>query len=232
MFNQVKMIAAAAAMFVTTVASAAAPVQVKFDSLPGYYTDTPGAFDNTVKFNINGTPFGSSVTADEMGLAIAGVSSSFAAYCLNPIIDLNLPGSYFINDVALDSVARLFKVSGFDGNKYTTDGVVGNTAQAALQLAIWEVALDPLSNTKPVYDLDSGVFTLTLAAPSTKSAAQALLVAAQGLAAGSYYPEVRTLISKEGNSQPMVTTVPEPSTYALIAACMGVIGMVSRRKSA
>jgi len=210
MFNQVKMIAAAAAMFVTTVASAAAPVQVKFDSLPGYYT----------------------VTADEMGLAIAGVSSSFAAYCLNPIIDLNLPGSYFINDVALDSVARLFKVSGFDGNKYTTDGVVGNTAQAALQLAIWEVALDPLSNTKPVYDLDSGVFTLTLAAPSTKSAAQALLVAAQGLAAGSYYPEVRTLISKEGNSQPMVTTVPEPSTYALIAACMGVIGMVSRRKSA
>jgi len=228
MFTHVKTAAAVAAMFAASVASAAAPVQVKFDSLPGYYTDTPSASANSVKFSVDGVAFASSVTADELGLAIPGVSSSFAAYCLNPLIDLNLPGSYFINDVALDSVARLFKVAGFDGNNYTTDGVVGNTAQAALQLAIWEVSLDSLATA----DLTMGHFTLTLASASTKTAAQALLTAAQGLAAGSYYPVVRTLISKEGTSQPLVTTVPEPSTYALIAACLGVVGMVSRRKSA
>lgn len=205
-------------------AFAADPVTVKFDAQPGYYTSQYVPSINNVR--IAGMNW--SATADELGLAVAGMSQSFAAYCLDWRIDLNLPGKYSYSDVALDSVARLFAVTGFDGFHYTTDAVSTNLQQAALQLAIWEVSGDSLAN----YNLDAGTFALTSAPAATKALANQYLAAAQALKAGVYYPKVRVFSTPEKNNQPLVTTVPEPSTYAMLAACLGVIGLVMRRKTA
>lgn len=196
-----------------------------FDAAPGYYTSTPSMTENKVK--IAGMSY--SATADELGLAGPGVGNSFAAYCLDWTVPLNLPGAYNFADTTLDSVARLFAVTGFNGQKWATDGVVTNTQQAALQLAIWEVSKDSLSS----FNLDSGVFSLTTVASSTKALANQYLTQAAALTTGSYYSQVRVFYSSEATkSQPLVTTVPEPSTYAMLAACLGVIGLVMRRKSA
>lgn len=222
----VKSIVAAAALVSAVSASA---VQVSFDAAPGYYTSTPSAVTNTVKILINGVPapaFG--VTADEFGLSTPS-DASFAAYCLDPTVGLSLPGQYTVNDTVNDSVARLFKAAGFNGDQYLTDGVATNLQQAALQLAIWEVSLDSLAGA----DLNSGVFSLSLVNATTKAATQALLASASSLAAGTYYQNVRIFTATEGYgpNQPLVTTVPEPSTYALMFACLGVVGLVARRKS-
>lgn len=223
----VKSIVAAAALVSAVSASA---VQVTFDAAPGYYTSTPSAVTNSVKILVNGVPTpGFSVMADELGLSTPS-DASFAAYCLDPAIGLSLPGEYTINDTVNDSVARLFKVAGFNGDNYLNDGVVTNLQQAALQLAIWEVSLDSLAGA----DLDTGVFSLSLVNSTTKAATQALLASASSLAAGTYYQNVRVLTATEGYgpNQPLVTTVPEPSTYALMFACLGIVGLVTRRKSA
>lgn len=205
--------------------AASGTTTLTFDAAPGYYTSTPTMSVNQVK--ITGMSY--SATADELGLAGNGVGSSFAAYCLDPFTPLNLPGVYNYSDTTLDSVARLFAVTGFNGLNYATDAVVTNTQQAALQLAIWEASKDGLSG----FDLDSGLFSLTAVPSATKALANQYLTQAAGLASGSYYSQVRVFTSAEtrGN-QPLVTTVPEPSTYAMLAACLGVIGLVMRRKSA
>lgn len=167
--------------------------------------------------------------ADELRLSatnIPGLTGSFAAYCMDFGVNLHLPGAYTFTDTALDSVARLFAVTGFNGYKYATDGVVTNTQQAALQIAIWEVTKDSLSG----FDLDSGGFSVTTASAATKTLAAQYLNQALTLKSG--YSQVRAFYSAEvAGNQPLVTTVPEPSTYAMLAACLGVIGLVMRRKS-
>lgn len=222
----VKSIVAAAALVSAVSASA---VQVSFDAAPGYYTSTPSAVTNTVKILVNGVPTPSyGIYADELGLSTP-TDASFAAYCLNPAIALSLPGEYTVTDTVNDSVARLFKVAGFNGDNYLNDGVATNLQQAALQLAIWEVSLDSLAGA----DLDSGVFALASVNANTKAAAQTLMASASSLAQGTYYQNVRIFTATEGYgpNQPLVTTVPEPSTYALMFACLGVVGLVARRKS-
>jgi PEP-CTERM motif len=204
--------------------AASGTTNLSFDAAPGYYTSTPAMSVNQVK--ISGMTF--SVSADELGIAGAGVGS-FAAYCLDWSIPLNLPGAYNYSDTTLDSVARLFAVTGFNGLNYATDAVVTNMQQAALQLAIWEASEDGLAG----FDLDSGGFSLISSPAATKALANQYLTQAAALSNGSYYSQVRVFYSAEARgNQPLVTTVPEPSTYAMLAACLGVIGLVMRRKSA
>jgi PEP-CTERM motif len=196
-------------------------------SFPGTnpYTSTPSMTENKVK--ITGMSF--SANADELRVAGPGVGNSFAAYCLDWSVPLDLPGAYTFSDTTLDNIARLFAVTGFNGLNYATDAVVTNLQQAALQLAIWEASEDGLVG----FDLDNGGFSLISSPAATKALANQYLAQAAALTNGSYYSQVRVFYSAEASgNQPLVTTVPEPSTYAMLAACLGVIGLVMRRKSA
>ena len=126
-------------------------------------------------------------------------------------------------------MAKLFAVAGFSGTKWATDGVSA-VQTTALQVAIWEVANDTLA----LSNLNSGHLAFFQINSNVKAQANAYLTAAKNLAPGSYTPYVREFISTAApgeRSQSLVTTVPEPSTYALMAACLGVVAFVSRRKS-
>jgi len=217
-----------AALAVAGVASAAPVTLSDYEFSPGEsvvkltLTETD-PITNVVKI-IAGGPGAPAEYAGELQTGIVG-GASFAAYCYDLTAELKLPNSYTPSSIELDNVARLFAVSGFSGDTWNVDGVSGG--QTALQIAIWESKYDGLNSA----NLDSGNLSFQMISSSVKAQAISYLTAAAGLAAGSYVSEVRYFAPAEGAAnQALVTTVPEPSTYALMAACLGVVGLVSRRK--
>lgn len=223
-----KSVITTAALVVATAASAT-PVTV--DDYTFSAGRSPVKFTLTVtepdlSITTYGGPGKPAVWAGEVQTATVG-GSSFAAYCYDLTKELSLPGAYEMSTIQLDSIARLFAVAGFSGDNWATDGVSG-LQTAALQVAIWESKYDGLSSA----NLDSGNLSFQLISSSVKTQALSYLSAAAGLAAGTYNTEVHYFAPSEGTvNQALVTTVPEPSTYALMAACLGVMGLVARRKS-
>lgn len=225
------------------VATAASATSVTVDDYTFSAGKSPVKFTLTVNvtapdLSITTTTYGGpgapGVYAGEVQTATVG-GSSFAAYCYDLTKELSLPGAYEMSTTQLDSVARLFAVAGFSGDNWAADGVNG-LQTAALQVALWESKYDGLVNATPAADgstvFDSGNLTFQAMSSSVKTQALSYLSAAAGLATGSYYSNVRYFTPSEGTvNQALVTTVPEPSTYALMAACLGVVGLVARRKS-
>jgi PEP-CTERM motif len=162
-------------------------------------------------------------------------TGSFAAYCIDISTVLQSPpGLYNVSPTPpvtsnlslaqITTIGKLFTAAGFKGNDFANDGVDTTRKAAALQLAIWEVVYDGYAS---VGGLDGGAFKATFS--------NATVNAYNGLV-GSLRPE--TLASSvafytsipNGRSQNLVSSIPEPSTYALLAACLGVVGLVAKRK--
>ena len=228
-----KSVIAASALVVATAASAN-PVTVTVDLNPisDAYTDTPlvssGSKDNLVKFTLKTGPYTSisdSTYAGEFDATVSG-GTSFAAYCYDLTKELKGSGSFNLTIEQLDNVARLFAVAGFDGQDWADDGVTGFQT-AALQVAIWESKYDGLSLSD--YSLTKGNLKFSDIGSSVSAQAITYLKAAKNLSVGSYNPNV-FLYTPTTPNQALVTSVPEPSTYALMAACLGVVGFVARRK--
>lgn len=233
----IKSIVAAAVVTASFAASAATNTVLGYDAKPGQFTttssiDAPFNMVSSVKISVleSGVQKAHSwgYVADELGIK-SSAQASFAAYCIDPIADLTLPGNYSYVDVDNADYAKLFQVAGFNGNDFYNDGVKTSTQTVGLQIALWEVSKDGLAGA----NLSLGDFSVIPggADASVLTQANAYLTAAK--AAVSTYNKVRIYTSlADPASQPLVTTVPEPSTYALIFACLGVVGLVSRRKSA
>lgn len=233
--------------FVKTLVSAAAA----FASVSAFATVTLTDTNTSQLFTLPGSAVHSWTTFTSDGVThtlpigefdVTGPAplGSFAAYCFDPNQTLKQPGTYTISDEANDGISRLFRAAGFNGYSYATDGVNTNIKQVALQLAIWEVKYDGLTASSAKLDpldttlagLDLGQFTLGTSSAAVRAATNSLLSAAYNLAP-SAYQDVRFFnpAPEFGTNQALVTTVPEPSTYALMAACLGVVGLVARRKS-
>lgn len=222
-----KFLKTAFAVAVTSVALAAQASTVniatttKFPSSFGVTT-----FIGSTQYNVDAVEYDMTTTS--------GVS--FAAYCIDIPTDIALsgkgptfsgPGLYDAAMAAMPSIAKLFAAAGFNGQDYKHDGVTTGKQAAALQLAIWDVIYD--GGTLNANAFTSGTFK---AGSSAAVSAQALINKARTLG-----PEVGVQVTQltsipNGRSQLLVTTIPEPSTYALMAACLGVMGLVSRRKQA
>lgn len=154
---------------------------------------------------------------------------SFAAYCIDLPRDLGGPSTYTITQETQAAIGKLFAVAGFSSSLYATDSVDTAVEAAGLQLAIWEAFYDGLTTV----DFGAGQFrALGSQGAAALVQAQTYLSAAASLTSG-YQPYVQVLYStNDPTRQTLVTSVPEPSTYALMAACLGVVGFVARRKQA
>jgi len=212
----VKFLAAAAAIAVAGTASAVTPVDI-----------TSYSFSGLSGFNISGTVVTETVSAGEIG--ITSDIGSFLTYCIDITHALDVSKAYFLDQTYTnDLIARLFNVSGFEGA-----GVGSASDKAALQLAIWEAVYDPAPGS-----LTTGNFIVAGTDAATNAAviqASVFLAAADALPVNSYRTELWAFVSPGvGNdaSQDLVTTVPEPGTYALMLAGLAGIGFVARRRSA
>jgi hypothetical protein len=152
---------------------------------------------------------------------------SFATYCIELTQGLGNPpiGNYSFGPYSNDLISRLVDVSGFYGSNPSANQVDTTTEKAAFQLAIWEALYDGVPGS-----LAGGNFSVVSAPGAVVSQANAYLAAAGALTPGSY-PTNTLQAFTNPQRQDLVTSVPEPSTYALMFAGLAGMAFVARRRN-
>jgi hypothetical protein len=171
----------------------------------------------------NGTP--EFLAAGE--ITVNSTVGTFATYCIELTQGLPVPNpTYSFGPYANDWISRLVDVAGFYGGADQSSNQVNTvTEKTAFQLAIWEAVYDAFPG-----DLTTGIFEVTSAGAGVVAQANAYLTAAAALSAGSY-PTQTLLTFTSRTGQDLVTSVPEPSSYAMLLAGLAGIGFVARRRS-
>ena len=181
----------------------------------------PQGVVSTVSFN------GGATTASRSTVEYYGTSTnpagSFAAFCLEPNVPLGNPQVYdvgaFTSAVAA-ALSTLFTGAGWQSWNYAADGVTTDIQRVGLGLAVWDIAADG------VFDLAGGSFRVIDDGLNGAAVAFANLAYSKGNT--SLAGNLLRLSSVD--TQDLVIAVPEPSTYALMFAGLGVIGHVVRRR--
>ncbi|GJJ02144.1 hypothetical protein RugamoR64_26820 [Duganella rhizosphaerae] len=165
--------------------------------------------------------------------SLTGVNA--LAFCIEPDVDANKAASYGVNGsyVASDYVKALYETSYRD--VISAGGVYNANNAAAFQLALWE-ALDDhnfnnvngkmyLPNVVTGFDADVDAVTAAAHVMMDKTVA---FVDNHGAANTFAYTAYSA-----ADSQGMLTVsaVPEADTWAMMVVGLGLLGLVSRRKS-
>jgi hypothetical protein len=164
---------------------------------------------------------------------------AFETYCtdLYETVYLNQPYSnYFyaptdsahgLTSSQASMIGRLYSVADAGGAVQ----VNSLDESVAFQLAIWEVLYET-----GAYNLNAGSFHATTGGNANqRSLANHWLAAASSLGSSQFnvvrIASIDSLGQQNGRQDLVVATpVPEPSTYALLAAGLGVVGFVARRR--
>ena len=180
----------------------------------------------TVQYSLSGSNAAKSGSAAAGGFATSlNGGPSFESYCVDLYQTISFgvhypeytgPGTshVFNNGNAYTDLSRL----------YARAGVVGNSvAEAAFQIAVWEIAYEKTSN---AYDLASGdaKFFGGTADPGSLSLASTWLSSL-----GAAGPGIQVLESRS-HQDVIYAPVPEPETYAMLLAGLAAVGFMSRRQ--
>ncbi|CAN5478447.1 hypothetical protein BH11PSE9_BH11PSE9_26250 [soil metagenome] len=180
----------------------------------------------------SGTDLVGLFTLTNSGNANAALNGSFAAVCIEPAQVISQAAriggdsSYTaaFTPAQSASVQKLFDL-------YYTTATTTDSAAAPFALALQELMLE----TSGSYSLASGAYQRTGFLPADTQAvasAEALLSGLASAPDASTHLQLVTFAS--GTSQDFigaVTPVPEPETYALLLAGLGVVGFAVRRRS-
>lgn len=213
------------ALLAAAPALAATPVQIKWQGV-----DTSGTKlsmqDTTVSTS---APVTSNYSTTALNYSYVASGESFIAYCIEPNQQNGRAG--FARDYYVDSFSgvqaqrlqALFSTEYAQLNTYTD--------KAAFQVAVWEI----MRETGGSLDASTGsFFVLGNDAASTQVTALANTFIAT---AASYNgPALYSLTRlNNGSLQDLITAVPlnpvpEPETYAMLLAGLGVVGLIARRR--
>lgn len=167
---------------------------------------------------------------------IAVDSSSFVAFCIDPYqYSSGNAATYYVYSGldALNNSQRATNVERLYSQSYAST-VNNSVNSAAFQLALWELANDNGVLTT------GGVYTTSITPTQGDDVVSALTAANTmlGLVAGNStltgLPQYSFTVYKHATQQDFlvsVTAVPEPETYAMLLAGLGLIGAVSRRRA-
>ena len=213
-FNQVLRNTAVAAALVLTSVAAHAAVNLTATLHGGpQFTATGGGFGaNSVSAGVWDVQFG---------------TNSFYAFCIEPMVAFSGTSNHYSagNFTASDSVKRLYE--GYYSTVMASN--LNNPAPKAkaFQLALWELNNDN-------GNLLSGDLRFNNLNNAVVADANAMLSTARGSNVIQNLFQYTALTSAGAgiNSQKMlaVTPVPEPETYAMMLAGLGVLGFLARRK--
>lgn len=159
-----------------------------------------------------------------------GQPGSFAAYCVDPFQDVN--SSYVAYErsplvaanLPPDQTARFAAVSRLFGNAYA-GSLADGTRAAGFQLALWEVWQDDgMLTTGSIRSLGSSDAGMV-------AEANRLLANMPGWSAGTAYDLTYYFnAAYQDYASALVLEVPEPGTYALLLAGLGMLGLARRRQ--
>ena len=154
--------------------------------------------------------------------------ASFTAYCVELAQSVSFGVDYEYNQ--LTTLAYFGAQKAADLSRLFTGaaGFVTNASTSgAMQAAVWEVIYE----VGIAYDLNGGAFRASAANENDTNSFFGINAVLRGLA--GYSPTVQLSVLQSDIAQDFITTsIPEPGTWALLAAGLGVVGMVSRRRKA
>ena len=188
-----------------------------------YSTATFGGYQTFTGVNnsTNISPPAGSLLFDAKATSASSVLGSFASYC----VELSQYAQSSWNTYTLSafapnvgsSLARLYQVAGgspIDMNK-----------SAAFQAAVWEITYE----TGAGYSLGDGSFHGSFADSNITNQANTWLTAVNTFH-GTELFKAQKYVSSVAQDQLVITAVPEPETYAMFLAGLGIMGAVARRR--
>jgi hypothetical protein len=156
--------------------------------------------------------------------------NSFVTYCTDLFQNFTFNTTY--NYSVVDGATAWGATRSQDLNRLMSAAlfysVPTNAAQsAAVQAAVWEV----LYETSGTYDLNAGTFKANSGNATTQGYLSALNAAAwANLPNVPITHKVDQLYNRERQDFMVITAVPEPGTYAMMIAGLGMLGFIGRRR--
>lgn len=160
--------------------------------------------------------------------------NSFVAYCVDLAQSFSFGSTFSVIGANVSSIFGGVRASVLD-RLYTQHFAAADTRveSAAFQLAVWEVIQEAPTTAFGTNALGSGSFVATAATSGTTLDSDAITMANSWLntltaASGGY--SLTVLASATHQDQMMATPVPEPETYMMLLAGLGLMGFVARRR--
>lgn len=212
-------VAIAVALFATALGARAAPVDLRY-----------AGNDHVLATHVAINGLDNHIYVGSYAIQLAGQAGSFAAYCVDPFQEVNsLASSYErspliaaylppVDTLRFDAVSRLFS------NAYA-GSLASGTKAAGFQLALWEVWHDDRNLTT------GSIRSLASSDAGMVAEANSLLGNIATWPAGTAYDLTHYFSPayQDYVSAALVLEVPEPETYALLLAGLGMLGLVRRR---
>ena len=160
----------------------------------------------------------------DANFAAAPAAKSFVAYCIDLAQTFSWNSAFTVTETNPSLLFGATKALAL-GQLYTQHFWEATTASksAAFQLAVWEI----ITETSGPYALTGGSFAVTSGDAGTLSTATGWLGSLSG--AGDGY-KLTALVGPNNQDQMMATPVPEPETYMMLLAGLGLMGFVARRR--
>lgn len=203
-------------------------------SMSGY------AFPSALNFNVTGRSgsvgAGGFSASFDANFAAPPAPTSFVAYCVDLVQSFSFNNPFSVTATSPSSMSAIGNVrTSVLDRLYTQRFATADTnvESAAFQLAVWEVLQEAPATAFGTNALGSGSFMATAATSGTTLDSDAITLANSWLntltgASGGY--SLTVLASATHQDQMMATPVPEPETYMMLLAGLGLMGFVARRR--
>lgn len=159
----------------------------------------------------------------------AAPANSFVAYCIDLAQTFSWGSSFNVTENSPVSLFGNFAAGALD-RLYTQHfaSATSPTMSAAFQLAVWEIISETGASTYSALGLGSGAFQATAGDSTARGTADTWLQNLSNGGSGGY--TLTALVGPNNQDQMMATPVPEPETYMMLLAGLGMMGFVASRR--